>query len=390
VGEWRYFSAVLPELPPASYPLAFHSLWLQNRARYPSGQAAAVPMELAIDDITVIDGQTGRMQVAEGFEDPLSLWSMADYASGAHREKDHGLAHSGEARQVVFIGFARQSQWVSFNISRPYGRETLPALASPAFLQATEIHVGDSVSAWISSLPAVTLHIVGTVQYFPTLYENQPAPSEHLEAGFLVVSRDALLACLNDRGPTSVNAGELWLATDGQIPNEQLKMVVPAMDRVWDAEAVRGTIKADPMALGLRSVTFFGYLLTSILSIVGFATHFYMSARQREAVYGILRTMGLSPRQLYGSLVLEQVILILSGLVLGTFLGVVLNRLVLPGLPITMGDRPPIPPFRPFDDWAAVGNIYLILGTAFLLSLGVATLLLWRARIHRVLRIGEE
>jgi putative ABC transport system permease protein len=137
-------------------------------------------------------------------------------------------------------------------------------------------------------------------------------------------------------------------------------------------------------------VTFFGYTLTTLLSLVGFATHFYLSARQREVLYGVMRAMGLSPRQLYGSMVLEQVILILAGLALGTGLGILLNQITLPRLPIALGGQPPVPPFYPRDDWIAVGRIYLILASAFLISLGVATALLWRARIHRILRIGQE
>jgi hypothetical protein len=100
--------------------------------------------------------------------------------------------------------------------------------------------------------------------------------------------------------------------------------------------------------------------------------------------------MGLSPWQLYGSLLGEQIVLIVSGLTLGTLLGALLNRLVLPGLPITLGKLPPIPPFRPHVDWIAVFRIYWVLGGTLLACLSAATVLLWRSRIHRVLRIGQE
>jgi putative ABC transport system permease protein len=144
------------------------------------------------------------------------------------------------------------------------------------------------------------------------------------------------------------------------------------------------------MALGLRSVTLFGYLLTTALSLVGFATHFYLSARQKEVIYGVLRSIGMSPGQLYAVLVLEQVVLILAGLAIGTALGVVLNQITLPGLPITFGDRPPTPPFIARNDWGAVAQIYITLAAAFFISLGIATLLLWRTKLHQVLRVGEE
>ena len=59
----------------------------------------------------------------------------------------------------------------------------------------------------------------------------------------------------------------------------------------WKTE--RKVYKADPLTLGLRSVIFLGYSLTLILSLVGFATYFYLTARQRGAIYGILRSLGL-------------------------------------------------------------------------------------------------
>ena len=155
-------------------------------------------------------------------------------------------------------------------------------------------------------------------------------------------------------------------------------------------DTILRTIKADPLSLGLRSVTFMGYILTVVLSLVGFVTYFYMSARQRGTTYSVLRSMGLSRRQLYGSLVLEQVILISIGLALGTLLGFLLNKMILPGVPVSLGDRPPIPPFIPQENWEAVRRLYIGLTAAFLITLGAATVLLWRSRIHRILRIGQE
>ena len=67
-----------------------------------------------------------------------------------------------------------------------------------------------------------------------------------------------------------------------------------------------------------------------------------------------------------------------------------LNWLTLTQLPISLGGRPPAPPFLAATDWGAVVQIYLTLTIAFLISLGMAVFLLWRTQIHRVLRVGEE
>jgi ABC-type lipoprotein release transport system permease subunit len=378
--DWRYFDTSLPVFPPSSYPLTLHSLWVQNRATNFNTPVSHIALHLAFDDLTVVDGETREASIVESFEDPTRIWYFDDPGLTARFTKNE--PHNGQAVLAADLNFSRRFQTTSLKLTQGRKKESLPALVSPAFLKTTELNVGDAVHAWVNSID-IDFEIVGIAQYFPTLYEE-------LEAGFLITARDLLLPLLNDTSRASVNLNQVFLETDGDTSLATLTALVPNLSQSWKAESVRKTIKANPLALGLRGVTFFGYTLTTLLSLVGFATHFYLSARQREVLYGVMRAMGLSPRQLYGSMVLEQVILILAGLALGTGLGILLNQITLPRLPIALGGQSPIPPFYPRDDWIAVGRIYLILASAFLISLGVATALLWRARIHRILRIGQE
>ena len=258
----------------------------------------------------------------------------------------------------------------------------MPALASPAFLETTELEVGDVARALVNSAET-DFRIAGTVDYFPTMYEE-------LEAGYLITSRDLLLALFNETSQLSTNSNEVFLETDGNTPIDSLSPLVPMLSQSWRADSIRQGLKANPLALGLRGVTYFGSALTILLSFVGFATHFYMTVRQREALYGVMRAMGMSSRQMYGSILLEQAVLVLTGLVLGTGLGVLLNQITLPRLPVSLSDQPPIPPFVPRADWLAVLGLCLLFAVASLVVLGIVTALLWRARIHRILRIGQE
>jgi len=206
----------------------------------------------------------------------------------------------------------------------------------------------------------------------------------------LVTALQPWLTLLNQTTSRPMNFNEVWITTLNPYAAAGLAPSFSAAVQSFVMDSTRRTIKADPLSLGLRSVTFLGYILTVILSLIGFVTYFYLSARQRETTYSVLRSIGLSHRQLYGSLVLEQIILISIGLALGTLLGFLLNKMILPGVPISLGDQAPIPPFIPQGNWEAVRRMYMILIGAFLMTLGAATLLLWRARIHRVLRIGQE
>jgi hypothetical protein len=383
---WRYFRAEVPLLSEDSYPLALHSIWFRNRTRTSGnfGRSVGNSFLFVVDDLTAVDAQTGQTTLFEGMENLTTIWQLGNDVAAAAYENE--TVHSGRSSQSLFLNMG-PSFLAPFQLVVTQDDDVaLPALVSPAFVAQTEAAVGDIMQLSIDSDP-FKFQIVGVVNYFPTMYED-------LNAGYLITNRDAILYFLNRSTSQSINSNEALVAVAEDVAVEDVSAAavtaVASINQAWEAETIRKQIKADPMGLGLRSVTYFGYILTTALSLIGFATYFYLSARQKSAIYGVLRSLGMSSRQLYGSLVMEQVVLILAGLTVGTVLGVVLNQITLPGLPITFGERPPTPPFLAQNDWLAVGRIYLSLTIAFFLSLGIATALLWRTQLHRVLRVGEE
>ena len=379
---WRYFSTPLERLPDAAYPISLHSFWLQGRTRS-NDRFVAAPLRIALDDVTIVDFDSGLREVVDSFEELTRVWQV-DGNSRTSFQVDN--PHSGIGKLSLSLMYDERLQTLGIRLVNLSNFTALPALVSPAFLTATELNEGDQVQVMVNSRP-ILVEIVGTVNYFPMVLED-------VEGGFLVVDQKPLLSNLNEFSARAVNVNEVILSLEPGADREAVMAnaatAVPNASQILDAEAIRQTIKASPMALGLRAVTYFGYVLTTFLSLLGFATHFFMSARQRATSYGVLRAIGLSPRQLYTILTLEQVVLILFGLGIGTGLGYLLNQLTLTDLPITLGSSAPIPPFIPQGGWAGVTNIYLTLAAAFLVVLGIATLLLWRTKMHRVLRIGEE
>jgi hypothetical protein len=389
---WHYFEGSLPVLPANSYPLSLHSLWFQNQATR-LGEPIAKSMAVVMDDLTVVAAQTREPQIVEDFDGLgrtlfLNVMEGESIYIGLTTFLTGRVSHSGESGQFINMRFTQPGQAYPLRLRQVWARDPLPALASPAFMAITELKTGDLVRARINRQSqgdqAITdFRIMGTLHHFPTLYE-------HLEGGFLVTSRDLLLALFNETSQEATNPNEVFVESGGRATLDSLSPMVPALNKSWSAESVRLALKANPLALGLRGVTFFGSTLTLLLSFVGFATHFYLSVREREALHGVMRALGISPRQLYGSIVLEQAILILAGIILGAGLGVLLNQITLPRLPVSLADQPPIPPFLPQADWAALAWLCFLFVVASIIVTGIVTVLLWRARIDRVLRIGQE
>jgi hypothetical protein len=379
--SWRYFEAPVPEYAEAGYPLSLHSLWIKIRP-FPtdSGVHTNSPGPLIIDDLSLRDYDQNLVSF-EGFEELNTIWQTEDNLSVASYTKSD-ITHSGEASMRLYIGSPDSSNWIVLSPAQTTRENFIPILASQKFLEMTGLEHGDKFSGFINSISLI-LEVRNSVNYFPTIYDTE-------DNGFVIVSRDALLAELNRSSRIPINYNEIWMRVDENqsIPNFQ--GVIPQVKREWELEAERIFIKSDPLTLGLRSVIFLGYSLTLLLSLVGFATYMFMSARKRAPVYAILRSLGLSTSQLYGSLVLEQLILILSGLGLGIILGSLINKIILPGLPISFADIPPIPPFVPKEDWGSIFRLILFLLGGFLFTLAIGTFLLWRLKLHQVLRVGEE
>jgi putative ABC transport system permease protein len=322
--------------------------------------------------------------VIETFEDAVAIlehelrYPQSDLSVFSFtREKKH----EGEASGKFFMNYSRilEYQGLIFNIA-DRDDVPIPALVSPQFIATTNLAVGDLVNGAVRE-QEILFEIKGVVTYFPTMYGEK-------EAGFMITSSKALLIRLGNETPFAINPNEIWLDTSPGTPLEDIP--TENASQIWDTETLRQAMKADPLALGLRSVTFLGYALTTLISIIGFAAHFTLSVRQRETSFGILRAMGLSPWQLYGSLALEQALIIATGLLLGAVLGAVLNQIVLPGLPITLANQAPVPPFIPQTDWRPIGQVFGTLAVVFILTFGVATWALWRNKVHQALRIGQE
>ena len=357
-------------------PQALHSLWFRNTV---SAYTYRINL-LVLGDLVLFDTTSSQTSVLEDFG--RSEWYIYGRTTATVIQDAQEIDIEQGHTLITFANDEmRTGVWFGLQLVTGQQSNSVPALVSPAFLSVSQAQIGDRVGTWVYS-EALDLLVVGTVDFFPTLYEEQAG-------GFAITSLDPLLTHQNRLVPQGVYGNQTFVATSPAADTDVVRSAVHN-EQVIEADAVRRAIKSDPLALGLRSVTLFGYVLTAILSLAGFGTHFYMSTRQRSRTYTVLRALGLSAVQLYSILVLEQVLLILFGLALGTLLGLLLNRLTLPGLPLTLGGRPPVPPFLAQTDWRAVGGIYLALTTAFLVSLGVATTFLWRSKLHELLRVDEE
>ena len=382
-GNWRYFSGDLPSPPPAR----LKSMWLRSRTYSPEFRE-----NLAYDDITVTT-QSGDSQIIEGFEevsnsgDNRRIWFQVDtqQQSSLNYFISTFTPHSGSKR--LEFGFGRLGtvpiDWYGvapFNLDE-IEAVILPVLVSPRFLEETGASLDERILLRVRQSPVsiqlVMVKIVGVVDYFPTLYEES-------RLGYVVTLRDPLLTLFNNSRRQIIQPNELLLQstpTDEQR-NEAAQIIT--------FENIEQTLRAFPLAVGLRTASLLSYILATAISLGGFVAHLVYTVSQRKGQFAVLRAIGLNDQQLYRLLLIEQIVLVLFGLLLGTGLGLLLTWLTLNNLNFDWGGVADAPPFEVVWDWQALGGTYLVFTAVVLLALGIALLIIRRTGIQRILRMAIE
>jgi len=118
--------------------------------------------------------------------------------------------------------------------------------------------------------------------------------------------------------------------------------------------------------------------------------HSYVSFRTREVEFALTRTLGFSTGQQIVQIWLEQVVIVVVGIALGTWMGGRISATIMPFLGQDDFGGRVVPPFAIRVDLAALALTYAAM---FLVFAAISLSLLWlihRIALHRVLRLGER
>src|SRR5205085_2169634 len=111
--------------------------------------------------------------------------------------------------------------------------------------------------------------------------------------------------------------------------------------------------------------------------------------QKRTLEFAVLRTMGFSRRQIATVVGFEQLFVIGLGMSAGSLMGLRLGRLMIKYAGLTETGSAVVPPMFLHVSWTTAGAAIFVLGSVFLVTIGIVVLLYSRLALHRVLRIGE-
>ena len=163
-----------------------------------------------------------------------------------------------------------------------------------------------------------------------------------------------------------------------------------ASRRIHDRVEELQEASVDPLVhAGWRALLFMAFGAVLILSCLGFLVHSYVSFREREMQFGLMRTVGFSMRQLVTLVWLEQALVIAAGMALGAEMGRRLGAIIMPFLSHNDRGAQVLPPFVLEIDWGTLAITYGFMVLVFTLIILGMIWFIRRISLQRILRLGE-
>ena len=225
------------------------------------------------------------------------------------------------------------------------------------------------------------LKIVGTFDYFPTWYQA--------DAPFLMVA--------NLEHLFEIAGGEIvfqvWLDTNEQFDTVTLRKELSLRrltTTTWTTpEPTIDAALQEPARQGIFGLLSVGFIAAAILTVLGYFLYALFSMRRRMIEIGIMQAVGLSTRKMIGLVAWEMALLILTGVLLGTLLGITISQLFIPAIQIGAALTENTPPYLVEISWSAVYQIYALFALLFLAALFILSLILQRMNLFQAIKLGE-
>lgn len=144
------------------------------------------------------------------------------------------------------------------------------------------------------------------------------------------------------------------------------------------------------MLQGTNGALTMGFVITMLISAIGFLIYWILSIRNRALQFGIFRAMGLSMKNIIIMLICEQILISGIAVLMGIVIGGLTCDLYIPLIQMAYSAEELALPFKVF----AYGNdyikLYSIVGTMLLSGIAILGILVSRININQAIKLGED
>lgn len=268
-------------------------------------------------------------------------------------------------------------------------------LISRTLADQKKVKAGDTIWVSWSDVTPQPFKVFGIVEYFPTFNPNPPIGSVDVSdksegnAPMLIVGHLPRIQV-----QLALEPYDVWLKLKpGASTNdfyEDIEQSKLAVTNIVNTREELVYAKNDPFLMALNGILTLGFVLSILVSFIGFLLYWVLSLRGRTLQNGILRAIGLSLKQLIAMLAVEQLLTSGVAVFIGIVVGNIASFLYVPNFQIAFNPSSLVPPFKVMIESADLMRIYILVGFMLLIGLGILAYMLSRLRIHQAIKLGED
>jgi ABC-type antimicrobial peptide transport system permease subunit len=310
---------------------------------------------------------------------PGVLSASADYTDQGESVNSTGASTEIDFRAIDSLSFGRTAIWntqdsaqslASLLATLPRSRwGTIPngssgwiinAVIDQALAAQLQLNVGGVFTMSLNSLSNATLsyQVEAIVAHIPTINSSTEASSSTSPGGMLVdyqtfarvyaqtVQQQQVLqhtpigTPLSPGSSVTVPVNHIWLRTSDNTMQltalrAALNAATPAVSNLYDRREIAAELEDDPFNLNILVILGIGALTAFLLAFLGNLISSWLSVRNRQASFVVLRALGANARQIAGLLLWEQGIVYAGAILLGLAFGIVLIKVAVPVLVFT-------------------------------------------------------
>lgn len=253
------------------------------------------------------------------------------------------------------------------------------------------IKVGDTVKVKINNyeLPVV---VSGFIDYFPScaLYTKDGIDGK-------VSSKMRSFAILNyeyiEKRIPSISY-EIWMkkninTSDNEIYNE-LKSKKLEYDKINFTNIDIIQQKNDPVLQGTNGVLTMCFIITMLISFLGYMIFWILSLKDKALKFGLSRAIGMPMKGITMIITLEQLLVSGFAIAIGIFIGSISSSIFIPMLIMSYSSAVQVPPFRVIALKSDYIRLIIITLTMIVSAIAILNVLIKKIKVHMILKLGED
>lgn len=272
-------------------------------------------------------------------------------------------------------------------------QEPRAALLSTSLMEKLEVKPGDQIFlSYGKSSGMMQCIVYAAVDYFPSYnpYLDVQVDKKDVKKDLVVVN----MSYWNRE--MKLEPYSVWIKKAPDVTSEHIYDQLKNGEVTFNVSFVKDTSqqlvlqKNDAMLQGTNGTLTLFFLITLLVTAIGYAIYWVISMKGRALQFGILRSMGMSKGKLSGVLFLEQILLSLVPICMGVGIGTLAASIFVPLLELHADASSQVPPFTPVA-WQQDYMVLLgVLGVLLICGVVFMTYVVTRLKINQVLKLGED